>query len=975
MKKYLFILLLLSGLAYADCVTGVTPVTPNLGLYKPFNNECNWGLFWNLNADILDSLSPGAQAVLLAPTGNQTITGGFSLISTGNVVGNSTWGTPTSLSKVNGPFGEPLGSLDFATTHIVYGDGTTTTNINGPTRLAFQVGYSDYFNISSGAIHILSTVPLQWSTTAGLSFLGASSLALGNGTLADTSGSLSLTNLVSGPALTFNGSWPSPRGANISAIRAPASNLTSDWAVWAGSQPSAFFSGIQDIDFATKAENVFSSISGHAIALYGVAQNTSVAGYQAEGVSGQATAYLIANGTLAGAIGGHYQANVVKNGFTLGNTPSAIAVGTEAYGDQGVAAIVGLSVGANGVPAGGTVTGTNDGIRISSQAGVSSVRNAAIRILDQGTAATDYAIYVAGGKSLLLGTLDSCAMNGVVLAESTCYPTLQAAHDALPATGGKIFVPLGTITGQRLTVSKPNVELYGIGEGSIIDVSGDLSSTAILTINASGFKIHDLYLNGNSVGGGTAVCMRLGNSSALTSNHSVYGLRIANCGSVALLVSWANNFTIHDNVFTGLLQRSCVRVGDGTNPVTNGTIYSNECTNPDELAALSDSGFHVNGSTSSLIVSHITWQSNRVHITDGGALTARACFQLNNIKDSSVIYNYCDKAIDATHGSGGEGIAFTGENILVEGNSVSGSAVVGILEWLTANGYKHHQIKNNFSYNNAAGFAIVVAANGMTATDIQITGNHAWDAGAGTQTVGLESYLGPGVTTISYANVAAFDNFFDGNINQATNMWPGLVGTVQLSNNQSAADPALVVTSTTLPDVIFGPTGAGLPRGQLCYATATAQCSVLGVAGDVVLSPNSGSGNLILGPTNSNTGAIKFQTVCAGCGGEQFAWQITKERHFSPFDIPSFRPAVSACGTTPAIIGSDNSFKITIGTGGVATSCTVTFATSFGAYVPNCTANSDTDIVALKVNTSATQTVISASGAFTASSKLSALCF
>lgn len=377
-----------------------------------------------------------------------------------------------------------------------------------------------------------------------------------------------------------------------------------------------------------------------------------------------------------------------------------------------------------------------------------------------------------------------CKINSQYVAGSSCYLTLQAAHDALPAGGGTIFVPAGTVTGQRLTVSKPNVELYGVGDGSSIDVSGDVTSTAIITVNASGFKLHDIALNGNTGGGGTAVGVRLGNSSALTENHSVYRVHFSNFGSVALLVSWVNNFAIRDNLFTGTLQRSCVRIGDGINPTSNGTIASNECTNPDELAALSDSGFHANGSTSTQIITHITWRDNRVHINDGSAPTARVCFQLNNIKDSSVVNNYCDKAIDATHGSGGEGIAFTGEGVLIEGNHVSGSAVVGILDWLTTNGYKHHQIKNNYSYNNAAGFAIVVGNNSLTATDIELSGNHAYDAGATTQTVGLESYLGAGVTTISYSHAAAHDNFFDGNINAATNMWPGTSGVFQLADNQ-----------------------------------------------------------------------------------------------------------------------------------------------------------------------------------------------
>ncbi len=86
-------------------------------------------------------------------------------------------------------------------------------------------------------------------------------------------------------------------------------------------------------------------------------------------------------------------------------------------------------------------------------------------------------------------------------------------------------------------------------------------------------------------------------------------------------------------------------------------------------------------------------------------------------------------------------------------------------------------------------------------------------------------------------------------------------------------------------------------------------------------------------------------------------------------------PSITAgCGTAPSIAGTNNAMLITVGTGGVATSCTVTFGTAYVTNPPVCTANSDTDKVGLAVAPTTTTVVVSATAAFTASSKLNVLC-
>jgi hypothetical protein len=82
-------------------------------------------------------------------------------------------------------------------------------------------------------------------------------------------------------------------------------------------------------------------------------------------------------------------------------------------------------------------------------------------------------------------------------------------------------------------------------------------------------------------------------------------------------------------------------------------------------------------------------------------------------------------------------------------------------------------------------------------------------------------------------------------------------------------------------------------------------------------------------------------------------------------------PAVSACGTSPSIVGNDVSGKVTIGTGGGITSCTVTFNTAW-TNAPPCVANNET--TAVLTRGSSTTTVLTLSASFTDSDVVSYHC-
>lgn len=67
-------------------------------------------------------------------------------------------------------------------------------------------------------------------------------------------------------------------------------------------------------------------------------------------------------------------------------------------------------------------------------------------------------------------------------------------------------------------------------------------------------------------------------------------------------------------------------------------------------------------------------------------------------------------------------------------------------------------------------------------------------------------------------------------------------------------------------------------------------------------------------------------------------------------------PVVSACGTSPAIAGSDFAGLVTVGSA-TPTSCTITFSATFNG-IPVCVVNSATQLAAFSYTVSATAIVV-----------------
>lgn len=84
-------------------------------------------------------------------------------------------------------------------------------------------------------------------------------------------------------------------------------------------------------------------------------------------------------------------------------------------------------------------------------------------------------------------------------------------------------------------------------------------------------------------------------------------------------------------------------------------------------------------------------------------------------------------------------------------------------------------------------------------------------------------------------------------------------------------------------------------------------------------------------------------------------------------------PTVSSCGSSPSVtsLSTNNSGSVTVGSG-VTTSCLITFANSGWVNAPNCVANDDSSIVAIKAV--ATTTTLTLSSSAITSDKLTWIC-
>lgn len=111
-----------------------------------------------------------------------------------------------------------------------------------------------------------------------------------------------------------------------------------------------------------------------------------------------------------------------------------------------------------------------------------------------------------------------------------------------------------------------------------------------------------------------------------------------------------------------------------------------------------------------------------------------------------------------------------------------------------------------------------------------------------------------------------------------------------------------------------------------------------------------------------------------GMGTRNPSAKLSVAGHIQIATNTATNPQVSSCGTGPSIVGHDGAGKVTIGTGGAASSCTVTFGTAF-TNAPSCSVQgTSSTFPSPSLTTTTTNFVITKTTPFGASEIYSYIC-
>lgn len=156
------------------------------------------------------------------------------------------------------------------------------------------------------------------------------------------------------------------------------------------------------------------------------------------------------------------------------------------------------------------------------------------------------------------------------------------------------------------------------------------------------------------------------------------------------------------------------------------------------------------------------------------------------------------------------------------------------------------------------------------------------------------------------------------------------------------------------PTVAGGPTlGANTYNGL--QTSATGFLGLLYTTGTLYF--NSGAGSALTSSANGELG-VSIASAAKGL-------------HYQFAAAPTI---ASGFGTSPSIAGVDSAGKITVGTGGVATTGAVTFATTWTTAAPVCLAGDETTTLLVKATPTTTTLTLTSASAWGAGDVLSWTC-
>ena len=224
------------------------------------------------------------------------------------------------------------------------------------------------------------------------------------------------------------------------------------------------------------------------------------------------------------------------------------------------------------------------------------------------------------------------------------FDDIQAAHDSLPDTGGRIIIKNGNynIT-SRINITKESIEIQGSGKSTNIVTTADIEMIRVTAVD--NFSISDVLFTGPGAGNTSNYGIRL-----ITSNYSkVDGCWFTNVHNVAIAVNTnsgdcvvTNNVITGSNNYAGITTDTSARSLIQGNKVTSsmrGIIIDSNATECTVITNTCSSnirdGIEISRADNNLII------GNTCNNNDSNSSSLYSGILLSNANSNRVENNYC----------------------------------------------------------------------------------------------------------------------------------------------------------------------------------------------------------------------------------------------------------------------------------------------------------------------------------------------
>lgn len=342
------------------------------------------------------------------------------------------------------------------------------------------------------------------------------------------------------------------------------------------------------------------------------------------------------------------------------------------------------------------------------------------------------------------------------------YDSVLAAYNALPERGGTLLFGPGIYEDTGIVATKP---LVVRGAGPHATTWRMTTNDIMLDVQGVSITVENMTLDGNKA-------VRSYSTGILASGGArgihIRGCRFINMADNALSLDVTSNVWIDGNEFVDC-NVTGVRLlpNTGTNANRYIWVVNNWFSNINISETNGHSAVHSHGGSSDIDHEHIFVLNNVVENSRGIGMG------LDQIRHGWISGN---RLIEGPLSSTGEGIAFTGDDVRVENNDVSGYYSSGIM-WFVEPWATHRvAIRENRCWDNLhQGISVVFDANNLKVDGLVVEGNRCWNTLMGPkQSFGFQTYNSPGVTGSAWTNVQLGPNHFSGNAVREYELLPGL---------------------------------------------------------------------------------------------------------------------------------------------------------------------------------------------------------